>query len=100
MSSFAYLKNFNVDILKIDGSFIRDIVGNRISESMVVAITQVAKVMGLKTIAEYIETKEIHDFVASLGVDYAQGYWVGKPRSLSLILSDLADRQRQQRISS
>jgi diguanylate cyclase (GGDEF)-like protein len=98
LSSFAYLKNFNVDILKIDGSFIRDIVGNRISESMVVAITQVAKVMGLKTIAEYVETKEIHDFVAGLGVDYAQGYWVGKPRALSVILSELADQQ--QRISS
>jgi EAL domain-containing protein (putative c-di-GMP-specific phosphodiesterase class I) len=65
---------------------------------MVVAITQVAKVMGLKTIAEYVETKEIHDFVADLGVDYAQGYWVGKPRALSVILSELADQQ--QRISS
>jgi diguanylate cyclase (GGDEF)-like protein len=98
LSSFAYLKNFNVDILKIDGSFIRDIVSNRISESMVVAITQVAKVMGLKTIAEYVETKEIYDFLADLGVDYAQGYWVGKPTAMSVILSELADRQ--QRISS
>ena len=48
LSSFAYLKNFNVDALKIDGSFIRDITDNRISESMVAAITQVAKVMELQ----------------------------------------------------
>ncbi|HUD97286.1 MAG TPA: EAL domain-containing protein, partial [Woeseiaceae bacterium] len=58
LSSFAYLKSFKVDTLKIDGSFIRDITENRISESMVAAITQVAKVMELETVAEYVENKE------------------------------------------
>ena len=58
LSSFAYLKNFNVDTLKIDGGFIRDIADNRISESMVAAITQVAKVMDLETVAEYVETED------------------------------------------
>jgi EAL domain-containing protein (putative c-di-GMP-specific phosphodiesterase class I) len=79
LSSFAYLKNFTVDTLKIDGSFIRDITDNRISESMVAAITQVAKVMQLETVAEYVESKETRKLIAELGVDYAQGHEVGKP---------------------
>ncbi len=91
LSSFAYLKNFNVDTLKIDGSFIRDITDNRISESMVAAITQVAKVMGLKTVAEYVETEETWALVAELGVDFAQGHFIGKPITLDSVLSDLTD---------
>lgn len=91
LSSFAYLKNFNVDTLKIDGGFIRDIVDNRISESMVVAITQVAKVMELKTVAEYVETNETRQLIIKLGVDFAQGHIIGKPISLESVLSDLDD---------
>lgn len=90
LSSFAYLKNFSVDTLKIDGSFIRDITTNRISESMVVAITQVAKVMGLKTVAEYVETAATQKLVKRLGVDYAQGHINGKPQRLSQILAELS----------
>lgn len=92
LSSFAYLKNFNVDTLKIDGGFIRDITGNRISESMVAAITQVAKVMELETVAEYVETDEILDLLVALGVDYAQGHAVGKPVAIETVLADLTDR--------
>ena len=92
LSSFAYLKNFNVDTLKIDGSFIRDITGNRISESMVAAITQVAKVMDLETVAEYVESLETRDLVQKLGVDYAQGHAVGKPTSLDEVLVELSGK--------
>jgi len=91
LSSFAYLKNFNVDTLKIDGGFIRDITENRISESMVAAITQVAKVMELKTVAEYVETEETRELVSELGVDFAQGHAIGKPITLDSVLSDLSD---------
>jgi EAL domain-containing protein (putative c-di-GMP-specific phosphodiesterase class I) len=91
LSSFAYLKNFNVDTLKIDGGFIRDISENRISESMVAAITQVAKVMELKTVAEYVESEETHKLISELGVDFAQGHFIGKPITLDSVLSDLAD---------
>jgi diguanylate cyclase (GGDEF)-like protein len=94
LSSFAYLKSFKVDTLKIDGSFIRDIVDNRISESMVAAISQVAKVMELETVAEYVETKETMKLVAKLGVDFAQGHAVGKPTPLESVLATLA-RQTQ-----
>jgi diguanylate cyclase (GGDEF)-like protein len=89
LSSFAYLKNFNVDILKIDGSFIRDIAENRISESMVAAITQVAKVMELETVAEYVESEETRKLIADLGVDFAQGHAIGKPINLDNVLADL-----------
>jgi diguanylate cyclase (GGDEF)-like protein len=87
LSSFAYLKSFNVDTLKIDGHFIKDISGNRISESMVAAITQVAKVMELETVAEYVETEEIREYVAHMGVDYAQGHAVGRPVPLADVLA-------------
>ena len=94
LSSFAYLKNFNVDALKIDGSFIRDITDNRISESMVAAITQVAKVMELKTVAEYVESEETRKLIAELGVDFAQGHTVGKPLPLDETLATLAEPAR------
>ncbi|MDX1498537.1 MAG: EAL domain-containing protein [Woeseiaceae bacterium] len=89
LSSFAYLKNFNVDTLKIDGSFIRDITDNRISESMVAAITQVAKVMELETVAEYVESPETEALCASLGVDFAQGHRIGRPEPLLATLEAL-----------
>ena len=92
LSSFAYLKNFEVDTLKIDGSFIRDITENRISESMVAAITQVAKVMGLETVAEYVENAETRALVTKLGVDCAQGFGIGKPVALDDVLLTLADQ--------
>ncbi len=91
LSSFAYLKNFKVDVLKIDGSFIRDITDNRISESMVAAITQVAKVMELKTVAEYVETKDTKKLIRDIGVDFAQGHTIGRPVSLDTVLSDLSE---------
>ena len=90
LSSFAYLKNFNVDTLKIDGGFIRDITDNRISESMVAAITQVAKVMELQTVAEYVESKKTKQLIKKLGVDYAQGHEVGKPLLFADTLQQLA----------
>jgi diguanylate cyclase (GGDEF)-like protein len=94
LSSFAYLKNFKVDTLKIDGSFIRDITDNRISESMVAAITQVAKVMELETVAEYVESNETKDLITKLGVDYAQGFAIGKPAAFEDVLAVLTDQTR------
>ncbi len=95
LSSFAYLKNFNVDTLKIDGSFIRDIAENRISESMVAAITQVAKVMELNTVAEYVETDQARELITKIGVDFAQGHGVGKPVDIDNVLAILRRRLKQ-----
>ena len=93
LSSFSYLKNLDVDTLKIDGHFIRDIVDDKISQSMVAAITEVAKVMGLDTIAEYVETADIQKQLKSLGVQYLQGHSVGKPVELDEILEQVLARK-------
>jgi len=89
LSSFAYLKNFKIDTLKIDGSFIRDIADNKISESMVAAITQVARVMELDTVAEYVENIEAKELITKLGVDFAQGHAVGRPTPIEEILAGM-----------
>ena len=94
LSSFAYLKNFSVNILKIDGGFIRDITENRISESMVAAITQVAKVMELETVAEYVENEKARDLLKSLGVNYAQGHLSGRPVPFADALRKLSHRSQ------
>ncbi len=95
LSSFAYLKNFAVDILKIDGGFIRDITDNRISESMVAAITQVAKVMELVTVAEYVESEKTRKLISELGVDFAQGHAIGKPVPFENVLEELSEQVRK-----
>ncbi|NVJ62494.1 MAG: EAL domain-containing protein [Gammaproteobacteria bacterium] len=83
MSSFSYLKNLPVDYLKIDGEFIKEIVSCRVSRSMVKAINEVAQEMGILTIAEFVESPEIMTSLAELGINYAQGYHIGKPEPLS-----------------
>lgn len=79
LSSFGYLKNLNVDYLKIDGMFIKNIISNSIDRSMVEAINHVGHVMKLHTIAEFAENTEIIEQLREMGIDYAQGYGVAKP---------------------
>ncbi len=79
LSSLTYLKEFPVDYLKIDGSFIKDIVTDSIDRSLVDAINQMAHTLGLKTIAEYVESKEIFNLLDTMKIDYAQGYFIQKP---------------------
>lgn len=79
LSSFAYLKNMKVNYLKIDGVFVRDILDDPISSSMVEAINQIGHVMGLETIAEFVEDDEIRNHLRSIGVNYAQGFGVHRP---------------------
>lgn len=82
LSSFAYLKNLPVDYLKIDGSFVRGIQTDEIDHAMVGSIHQLATLMGIKTIAEFVENDGILYALADIGVDYAQGYGIAKPRPL------------------
>ncbi len=90
VSSLAYLKDLSVNYLKIDGSFVRDAIGNARSESMIKAIAQLAKVMCMETIAEYVETDALRVRMADLGVDYGQGFAMGKAQPLEDLLAELA----------
>lgn len=78
-SSFSYLKNLHVDILKIDGSFIRDITRSRDDQLFVKALVDVARGMGIRTVAEFVENAGTVEILRRLGVDYVQGYYVGRP---------------------
>jgi EAL domain-containing protein (putative c-di-GMP-specific phosphodiesterase class I) len=90
VSSLAYLKDLSVNYLKIDGSFVRDAVVNSRSESMIKAIAQLAKVMCMETIAEYVETDVLRARMADLGVDYGQGFAMGRAQPLEDLLKVLA----------
>jgi len=83
LSSFGYLKSLPVDFLKIDGSFIRGIADNPVHRAMVEAIHKVGQVIGIQTIAEFVEDAATLDVVDTIGIDYAQGYAVGRERALS-----------------
>ncbi len=82
MSSFAYLKNLPVDFLKIDGSFVRDLLEDPVDRGMVESINQIGHLMGLKTIAEYVENDKVRQCLSEIGVDYVQGYGVSSPEPL------------------
>jgi diguanylate cyclase (GGDEF)-like protein len=90
VSSLAYLKDLSVNYLKIDGSFVRDALVNSRSESMIKAIAQLAKVMCMETIAEYVETDNLRVRMADLGVDYGQGFAMGKSQPVKQLLAELA----------
>ena len=82
LSSFAYLKNLNVDYLKIDGEFVKDIDCDPINFAMVRSINQIGHIMGIKTIAEHVVSDEIRDMLMEMGIDYGQGNWLSEPRPL------------------
>ena len=87
LSSFQYLKNLHVDYLKIDGSFVADMVNNNIDYAMVSAINEVGHVMGIQTIAEYVENDQIIKKLQEINVDYGQGYGIEQPKPLEETLT-------------
>jgi diguanylate cyclase (GGDEF)-like protein/PAS domain S-box-containing protein len=82
LSSFAYLKNLQVDFLKIDGGFVRDMIGSTVQRALVESIHQIGKVMGIRTIAESVEDLPTLDILREIGVNYAQGYGLSLPEPL------------------
>ena len=82
LSSYSYLKVLPVDYLKIDGAFVKDIHADQNNYAVVKSINEIAHFMGKRTIAEYVENTEILRCLAEIGVDYAQGYGIEKPRLL------------------
>ncbi len=94
MSSFGLLKRLPVDYLKIDGSFVKGIAEDAVDFAMVEAINRVGHVMGIKTVAEYVSKPEIANRLIAIGVDYGQGYALGRPEPLTDLFS-LAYRNRR-----
>ena len=79
LSSFAYLKNLAIDVLKIDGQFIKDLASDPVDQAMVKAIRNVACSMQITTVAECVETQATLDVLSEIGIDIAQGFHIGRP---------------------
>jgi len=86
MSSYGFLKTLDVDYLKIDGIFVKNIANDEVAKAMVQSISQVGHTMNLKVIAEYVENAEIVEILQEMGVDYGQGYHISKPKPLTDML--------------
>ena len=81
-SSYGYLKNLPVDYLKIDGSFVKDMLVDPIDRAMVKSIYEVAKAIGMETVAEFVESEDILADLRGIGINYGQGYGIAKPMNL------------------
>jgi diguanylate cyclase (GGDEF)-like protein/PAS domain S-box-containing protein len=82
LSSFTYLRNLPVDFLKIDGALVQEMAVDPVKRAMVASINQIGHVMGLRTVAEWVETRQVLDLVTEMGVDYAQGFWFSRTEPL------------------
>ncbi|MDF3018748.1 MAG: diguanylate cyclase [Steroidobacteraceae bacterium] len=92
VSSLAYLKNLEISTIKLDGSYVRDVLTNTRSQALVRAIVQLADAMGITTVAEYVESNGVRDRLAALGIQFGQGYALGRPGPLDDVLAAVADR--------
>ena len=91
LSSFGYLKKLQVDILKIDGMFIRDILKDETDRIFVKSIIDIAHTLNIKTVAEFVENQEMFEVVRTLGSDYVQGFGIGRPFALAPHFQSLSD---------
>ena len=101
-SSLGYIQQLSFDYIKIDGSFIRNLVKNPVDQKMVRLIAEIGREAGMKTVAEYVQSGPAFSLLAELGVDFAQGYYVGKPvavpRPRTLPVA-LASKRRKHRMA-
>jgi diguanylate cyclase (GGDEF)-like protein len=90
LSSYSYLKHLPVDYIKIDGMFVKDLLSSSTDYAMVKSINELSQYLGKQTIAEYVENQKIYDKLVEMGVNYAQGYGVEKPRELAGLVASSA----------
>jgi EAL domain-containing protein (putative c-di-GMP-specific phosphodiesterase class I) len=89
MSSFGYLRDMHVDYVKIDGSFVKNMTNNHTDAVMVKAISDIAHSLGKKTIAEFVTDDATANMLAEMGVEYGQGFGLGKPKSFDEVLTTI-----------
>jgi diguanylate cyclase (GGDEF)-like protein/PAS domain S-box-containing protein len=89
VSSFQYLRQFPVDYIKIDGHFVKDIVSNSIDRAIVESIHEISGKLGARTIAEFVESSAIIGVLDEIGIDYAQGYAIGRPMPVADLLETM-----------
>lgn len=94
MSSFAYLRELPVDWVKIDGRFVRDLATNPIDQAMVKAMNEIAHTLGKQTVAEFVEDADALTILRELGIDFAQGYYLGRPAAISQLKCCPPERDR------
>jgi diguanylate cyclase (GGDEF)-like protein len=92
VSSLAYLKNLEISTIKLDGSYVRDVLTNTRSQALVRAIVQLAEAMGITTVAEFVETTGVRDRLAALGIQFGQGFALGRPGPLHDVLAAVSER--------
>lgn len=90
ISSYGYLKNLPVDYLKIDGIFVKDITNDPIDYAMVKSINDIGQLMGMQTIAEFVENDDIKNMLKEIGVNYVQGFGVGVPQPVDMLIKNSA----------
>jgi diguanylate cyclase (GGDEF)-like protein/PAS domain S-box-containing protein len=83
-SSLAYLRHLPIEMLKIDGAFIRDLARQPLNQALVQSINQMAQILKIQTVAEFVEDRETMEFISQFGFDFAQGYLIGKPAKACL----------------
>jgi EAL domain-containing protein (putative c-di-GMP-specific phosphodiesterase class I) len=93
MSSFSYLKNLPVQYIKIDGAFVRDMANERLDHATVEAIGRVAQVLGVATIAEFVESHETLHALRGMGIDYAQGFALHRPEPVEMLTATATPRR-------
>lgn len=99
LSSFAYLKNLPVDYIKIDGGFVKSMLTSSLDHALVSSVNQIGHVVGMQTIAEFVETKEIEERLFQIGIDYAQGYGIARPEPFNTMLDKVIARHAKTHIS-
>ena len=97
VNSLAYLKNLEISTIKLDGSYVRDVLTNTRSQALVRAIVQLAEAMGITTVAEYVETNGVRDRLAALGIQFGQGFALGRPGPLGDVITSVAERAAEGR---
>ncbi|MEM9538007.1 MAG: EAL domain-containing protein [Cyanobacteria bacterium P01_E01_bin.42] len=99
MSSFNYLKNLPVDYLKIDGQFVKNLMSDPVNAAMIEATNRIGHLMGLKTIAEFVENDAILEQITEIGIDYVQGYCIAKPHPFDPFALSLYDAVSQSNVA-